>query len=64
MRILGLTFDLVGTVLIGFAALRVHHRFLNEHRVDQKVFKTMKREQSLGVLGIILVIVGYILQIF
>jgi uncharacterized membrane protein len=63
LDLLGITIDMIGSVLIGYAALRVHHRFLNEHRVDKRVFQTMKIEQRLGVLGIVLVIIGYLIQI-
>lgn len=57
-----LTFDLVGKVLIGYAALRVHHRVLRKHRIDESVFKSMKREQRLGVLGILFIVVAYVLH--
>jgi len=63
-NLLGLTLDTIGSVLIGYAALKVHHRFLNEHRVDKRVFQTMRIEQQLGVLGIVLVVIGYFLQFF
>lgn len=64
VRIIGLSFEFVGTVLVAYAALRVHHRFLKEHQVDEKVFKMMKREQRLGILGVIFIFVGYVLQVF
>ena len=64
MEFLGATFEVIGTVLIAYAALRVHHRFLNEHAVDERVFKTMKLEQKVGVMGVILVIIGFILSNF
>lgn len=55
--------ELVGTLLIAMAALRVHHRVLGEHKIDQLVYKTMKKEQYLGVLGIVLLITAFILEI-
>lgn len=39
MNLIAITLDVVGTVLIGWAALRVHHRVLNEHKVDEKVMR-------------------------
>ena len=59
--ILAKTFDFLGKILIAFTALMVHHRFLSEHKVDRKVFASMKREQQVGVLGVILLTFGYIL---
>ena len=64
MESLALTFEFVGTVLIAYAALRVHFRFLSEHKVDEKVFNSMKRELRFGILGVVLIAVGYVLQIF
>lgn len=53
----------LGEVMVGLTAVLVHHRFLNEHKIDNKVFKTMKMEQRIGVLGIVLIILGAILEI-
>lgn len=59
---LALFLDTLGTIMIAFAALRVHHRVLNEHKIDAHVFRIMKREQFLGVGGIMLVVISFILQ--
>ena len=63
MEILIQSLETLGTLLIAWAALSVHHRVLNEHQIDENVFSTMKLEQKFGILGIILVIVSYILNI-
>ncbi len=57
-----ITFDAVGTLLIAWAALRVHHRVLNEHKISSGVFRSMRIEQYLGVLGMALVLIGYLLN--
>ena len=62
-QFLGLTLDVLGAVLIAFTALSVHHKFLTERKVDEKVLRTMKFEQRLGVLGVILLVVGYLVRI-
>jgi len=64
MEILGHTLEVVGELLIGLTVLRVHHRVLHEHKIDQYVFKSMKREQFFGVIGLMLIIVGYFLGTF
>ncbi len=64
IRIVALTLEFVGTVLVAYAALRVHYRFLSEHRVDEKVFNTMKKEQRLGILGVFFIAIGYVLNLF
>lgn len=58
----GFTLDVVGKVLVAYTAIMVHYRFWQEHKVDEKVFVAMKRELLIGMLGIVLIIVGYFLQ--
>jgi len=58
------TLETIGTVFIAFAALRVHHRVLNEHKIDEQVFSEMKRERKIGIMGVFLVIAGYSLHVF
>ena len=50
----------VGDLMIGYAALKVHFRFWQEHKVDEVVFREMKREQRIGILGLLLIIIGFI----
>lgn len=64
MEIFGITLDVIGTILIAIMALKVHHNVIKERKIDSEVFEEMKLEQFLGIAGIVLLIVGYILQIF
>ena len=59
----GLTLQVLGEILIAFTLLRVHHRVLNEHKIDKRVFVEMKLEQKVGYLGVIFIVVGYLIQI-
>ena len=63
MDILGKTLDLIGKLLIGFTAIRVNHRVLHEHKIDEAVFKSMKKEQRFGILGIVFLVAGFIIQL-
>ena len=63
METFTLTLEAIGTLLIAWAALRVHHRVLHEHSIDKKVFRTMRIEQKLGILGMFLVVVSYVLNL-
>jgi rRNA processing protein Gar1 len=63
IEFLGFTLDVIGKVMIAYAAIKVHYRFWKERRVDEFVFKEMKREQIIGIAGIILIIIGFFLQI-
>lgn len=58
-----ITLEAIGTLLIAWAALRVHHRVLNEHKISPRVVRTMRIEQSLGILGMVMVFAGYLLNI-
>lgn len=60
---IGLTLDTLGKVLLGITVLMVHWHVLKEHKIDADVLRTMKREQILGASAILLIIVGYILQL-
>lgn len=62
MELLGSTLDVVGKIMIAFTAIMVHHRFLKEHKVDERVFRSMKKEQLIGILGITFIIIGYFLE--
>lgn len=64
MELLGETFDLVGKVMIAYTAIRVHTRFRKEHRVDDRVFTEMKKEQVVGIVGIVFIVFGYVIKVF
>lgn len=52
-----------GTLMIAYAALRVHHRLLHDHKMDEAVFVTMKKEQRIGKLGVLLLVIGFIFEL-
>ena len=60
---LGLTLDTLGKILLGITVLMVHWHVLKEHKIDVDVLRAMKRERTLAVLAILLIIAGYILQL-
>jgi len=64
LKIFGETFQMMGAVMIAYMAIKVHYRVRKEHQIDEDVFSTMKREQKVGIAGIIFVVLGYTLQIF
>ncbi len=61
--IIGTTFDVVGKILIGIAVLLVHNHVIKEHKIDKEVLKHMRHEQLVGVIGILLIIIGYVFHI-
>lgn len=64
LEVIGLSLDIIGTVLIAYPAIAVHSRFWKEHKVDEKVFKEMRKEQILGMIGIVTVMIGFTLQLY
>ncbi len=58
------TLEVAGTLMIAFAALRVHHRVLNEHKIDKRVFRAMRKERIAGIIGVAFVVFGYLLQMW
>ncbi|MDA1337695.1 MAG: hypothetical protein O3C23_02980 [bacterium] len=63
IEFLGFSLDVVGKIMVAITAVMVHHRFYKEHKVDEKVFRAMRVEQIIGVGGIVLIILGYLIQI-
>ena len=63
MELTGFILDVMGKLLVAYTAIAVHHRFLKEHKIDAAVFKTMRREQIIGIIGVVLIIVGFLLQL-
>jgi len=53
----------LGEILVGWMAIAVHHRVRHEHKVDEKVFSLMRKENTLGKIGIGLIIAGLIIRL-
>ncbi len=54
---------MIGKLLVAYTAIAVHHRFLKEHKIDAAVFRIMRREQYVGIVGVILILAGFCLQL-
>lgn len=63
LTIVGIILATIGTVLIGIAALRVHHNVLVHKQIDKHVLRTMRLERRQGYLGMVLVVIGNALLI-
>ena len=63
LEFIGFTLGTLGKIMIGFMAIMVHHRVRKEHKIDERVFKSMRREQVIGIIGITFIIIGYFLQL-
>ncbi|MDP6387696.1 MAG: hypothetical protein QGG63_00195 [Candidatus Pacebacteria bacterium] len=60
----GMTLSITGEVLIGLAVLNVHRHIVKEHKIDEDVFCAIKREKRIALTGIVLMIAGYVMQMY
>jgi len=60
----GLTIGTAGKVLVAGAVLKVHHVMAKEHRIDKRVIRSFMTEIIVTCLGIILILTGYLLEIY
>lgn len=58
-----LTTNIVGEIMIAYTVIKVHHRVLKEHRIDNAVLKVMKKEQYVAVFGIGLIVISYLAEV-
>ena len=59
----GMTLGTAGKLLLGFAVLRVHTRIREERKIDDVVIRSIKREVVFTLIAVVLIIVGYILEV-
>lgn len=59
----GLTLGIIGKVCLGATVMMVHWRIVKEHRIDRVVLREMYRERNIALLGIILMVAGYVLEV-
>ncbi|PIR69426.1 MAG: hypothetical protein COU47_03595 [Candidatus Niyogibacteria bacterium CG10_big_fil_rev_8_21_14_0_10_46_36] len=57
------TLDVIGKVMVAYTAIRVHFRFWQEHKVDEVVFRAMRKERKIGIIGISFIVLGYMVHV-
>ena len=63
LEIMGFTLDVIGKILIGVAVYFVHKRVMKEEKIDKIVLKAMKKERNIVLIGLILIVIGYLMQL-
>ena len=58
-----LTLGTTGKIVLGFTVMSVHWKIVKEHKIDQVVLREMRNERNLAILGIMLIFVGYLMEI-
>ena len=59
----GLTLGVTGKVLLGVTVMLVHWKIVKEHKIDTLVLREMRREWSFAFVAIILILIGYALEL-
>lgn len=60
----GLTVSLIGKVLLAAGVIIAHSKIAHEHRIDNAVIQSFKKEQILTAIGILLIVIGYLMEIY
>lgn len=61
--IFGHGLEVIGEIIIGYTAIRVHQRVWKEHKIDKSVYTEMAYENKVGLFGIGLIVIGFLLQV-
>tara|TARA_Y100000310_G_C20546016_1_gene745600 strand:+ start:862 stop:1068 length:207 start_codon:yes stop_codon:yes gene_type:complete len=64
VQMIGLTLDTIGTLILAILVIAVHGKVLKEGKIDKKVIKEIGVEMRFGWFAIVLIGIGYLLQIF
>ena len=62
LELAGMFGELIGTLSIAYAAIAVHHRVKNEHKIDEAVFMEMNREMRIAFFGVAAILLGFTAQ--
>jgi len=64
LLLIGLTIGTIGKIVLGLAVLRVHVLILREHKIDGLVLASMRREQIVTLVGLLLIVIGYVIEVY
>lgn len=63
LSLIGFLTTTVGELVIGYSVLRVHSSLEREKQVDEKVLTEVKKEKGVTLIGMILIVLGFALQL-
>ena len=61
-NIVASTLEVGGHIMIATVVLSVHIRVAKEHKIDKAVVRFMQKERVIAMIGILLIISGYIIE--
>ncbi|MAZ56457.1 hypothetical protein CL653_01565 [bacterium] len=59
----GMTLSLLGKLVLALSILLAHGKISHTHEIDEEVLHTFKLEKVMGLVGILLLVVGYIFEV-
>ena len=60
----GLTISMVGKVLVAGGVIVAHSSIAKERRIDDRVLGYFKIERELTIIGLILIMLGYFMEVY
>jgi hypothetical protein len=60
----GLTISVIGKVMVAVGVLIAHSELAHEKKIDSRVLKSFRLEHTLTVTGLILILGGYLMEIY
>ena len=60
----GLTIGTIGKVLLAVGVLIAHSELAHERKIDNRVLRSFRLEHTLTVAGLILIVCGYLMEIY
>lgn len=61
---IGMTMSLFGKILIALAVVMAHTELAHEHRVDARVIRSFHKEKILTLIGILMIVLGYVAEVY
>ena len=62
IEFVGEVLDVLGKIMIAMTVLAVHNTMMKEHRIDEQVNKTIRKEHLYAFIGIALLVSGFTLR--
>lgn len=60
----GLTISVIGKVMVAIGVLIAHSELAHERKIDKRVLRSFRLEHTLTVTGLILIVGGYLMEIY
>lgn len=64
MLFLGMTMSVIGKGMLGLAIIWVHITMATERTIDEQVIKAFRRETIITILALLLIVAGYVLEVW